>query len=75
MKNLQAKKLIKIIENLGFRQTRIKGSHYMFAHPDGRKASVPVHGKEPIGEGLLNRIIKQDLKMNKKEFAKILEEY
>ena len=75
MKNLQAKKLIKIIEGLGFLHTRIRGSHYMFAHTDGRKASVPVPGKEPIGKGLLNKIIKQDLKMSKKEFVKIAEEY
>lgn len=68
-----AKKLIKIIEALGFRQTRVRGSHFMFVHPDGRKASVPVHGKEPIGEGLLVKIIKKDLKMEKKEFIRLLE--
>ena len=73
MKSVPAKKLIKIIESLGFRQTRIHGSHFMFAHPDGRKTSVPVHGNEPIGEGLLGKIIKKDLKMEKKEFMKLLE--
>ena len=71
MKPVPAKKLIKIIESLGFRQSRVKGSHHMFSHPDGRKASVPVHGNEPIGEGLLNKIIKKDLKMGKKEFLKL----
>ena len=73
MKPIPAKKLIKIIESLGFHRTRIHGSHNMFAHPDGRKTSVPVHGNEPIGEGLLNKIIKKDLKMEKKEFSKLLD--
>lgn len=73
LKPIPAKKLVKIIESLGFNQTRIRGSHFMFSHPDGRKASVPVHGNEPIGEGLLNKIIKKDLKMQKKEFMKLLE--
>lgn len=67
------KKLIKALKELGFEQTRIKGSHYRFAHPDGRKTTVPVHDKEPVGAGLLNKIIKQDLKMSKKEFFKILQ--
>ena len=72
MKPISAKKLIKIIEGLGFKQTRIKGSHYRFVHSDGRKITVPIHGSEPIGEGLLNKIIKKDLRMDKKEFLKLL---
>jgi len=73
LKPIPAKKLIKIIETLGFHQIRVHGSHFMFAHPDGRKTSVPVHGKEPIGEGLLGKIIKKDLKMEKKKFLELLE--
>lgn len=72
MKPVPAKKLIKILKNLGFKHTRVKGSHYMFVHHDGRKTIVPVHGNEPIGEGLLNKIIKKDLKMEKKELLKLL---
>ena len=70
---ISAKKLIKIIENLGFKQTRIKGSHYRFVHSDGRKVTIPVHGNEPLGEGLLNKIIKKDLLLDKKDFFKLLE--
>ncbi len=73
MKPVPAKKLIKIIESMGFQQVRIRGSHFLFSHPDGRKTSVPVHGNEPIWEGLLNKIIKKDLKMQKKEFVELLE--
>jgi len=73
LKPLSAKKLIKVIENLGFKQTRIKGSHYRFVHVDGRKVSIPVHGNEPIGEGLLNKIVKKDLQMEKKDFFILLE--
>ena len=75
MKPVPAKKMLKIVESLGFQFSRIKGSHHRFAHPDGRKATIPVHGNEPIGEGLLNKIIKKDLKMDKKEFLKLLEEF
>lgn len=62
------KELIKLLGELGFERTRITGSHHRFRHPDGRIATVPVHGNEPIGKGLLLRIIKNDLKMEKDEF-------
>ncbi|MCR4369079.1 MAG: type II toxin-antitoxin system HicA family toxin [archaeon] len=74
MKPVSARKLVKLVETLGFKQTRIKGSHFRFVHPDGRKATIPVHGNEPIGESLLNKIIKKDLQMGKKEFFKLLSE-
>ncbi len=67
---LTPKKLIKVLKKLGFVEVRVRGSHHRFIHPDGRKTTVPVHGNEPIGPGLLNKIIKQDLKMRREEFFK-----
>ncbi len=69
-KQVTPKKLIKALEKLGFKETRTKGSHHRFEHADGRKTTIPIHGKEPIGSGLLNKIIKQDLKVDKKTFLK-----
>ncbi len=66
------KKLIKALKNLGFEEIRIRGSHHRFVHADGRKTTVPVHGNEPIGPGLLNKIIKEDLRLKKKEFMGLL---
>ncbi len=66
------KKLFNALKELGFVETRVKGSHHRFVHQDGRKTTVPAHGNEPIGPGLLNKIIKQDLKMKKEEFSKLL---
>ncbi|MFH0714334.1 MAG: type II toxin-antitoxin system HicA family toxin [Candidatus Diapherotrites archaeon] len=62
-----------LLESMGFKHTRTRGSHFRYEHPDGRKTSVPVHGKEPIGPGLLNIIIKRDLRMDKDAFFKLLE--
>jgi predicted RNA binding protein YcfA (HicA-like mRNA interferase family) len=72
-KNVSPKKLIKALEKLGFERTRITGSHHRFVHYDGRKTTVPIHGNEPIGPGLLNKIIRQDLKISKEEFIKIIQ--
>lgn len=70
---IKPKKLIFVLEQLDFVEDRVKGSHHHFRHPDGRKTSIPIHGNEPIGTGLLLKIIKQDLKLSKKEFFKLLE--
>ncbi|PIN84786.1 MAG: hypothetical protein COV47_05625 [Candidatus Diapherotrites archaeon CG11_big_fil_rev_8_21_14_0_20_37_9] len=65
-------KIVKVLEKIGFKETRIRGSHHRFVHPDGRKTTIPIHGNELIGIGLLTKIIKRDLKMEKKEFFKWL---
>jgi predicted RNA binding protein YcfA (HicA-like mRNA interferase family) len=35
------------------------GSHERWIHPDGRGATIPVHGGEEIGPPLFHRILKQ----------------
>ena len=42
----------------GFQVIRIKGSHHVLRHSDGRMTVVPVHGKEEIGPGLLAKILR-----------------
>ena len=72
-KQVTPREIIRVLKELGFLETRITGSHHRFAHADGRKTSIPIHSNEPIGIGLLVKIIKQDLKMEKNEFLKMLE--
>ncbi|PIU21528.1 MAG: hypothetical protein COT15_01815 [Candidatus Diapherotrites archaeon CG08_land_8_20_14_0_20_34_12] len=72
LKAIKADKLIKILKELGFEQTRIEGSHHRLVHPDGRKTTIPIHGNEPIGPGLLLKIIKKDLQITREEFGKLI---
>ena len=69
---LTAKELSKILEKNGFRLLRQKGSHMFFAHPDGRTTLIPNHSGENIDRGLLNKIVKQDLKMSREEFLRYI---
>jgi predicted RNA binding protein YcfA (HicA-like mRNA interferase family) len=69
---LTAKELIKILNKIGFEVIRQKGSHVFIAHPDGRASIVPVHSGETIGRGLLVKIIKEDIKISKKDFLNLL---
>lgn len=52
------KQMIKILEYLGFKEVRQKGSHKFFKHSDRRATLVPVHG-EDLGRGLIRKIISQ----------------
>jgi predicted RNA binding protein YcfA (HicA-like mRNA interferase family) len=70
---ISGKDLIKFLEQEEFIIVRIKGSHYRMKHPDGRVTTVPVHKNEDLPKGLLRKIVREDLKMEMEEFAKLLE--
>jgi len=44
-----------------------------FEHKDGRTTVIPNHPGEKIDRGLLNKIVKQDLNMDRDKFLKIID--
>ena len=62
---------MRIIEREGFEWVKTKGSHRFYVHEDGRTTSVPVHGGQEVGIGLLHPILK-DLKWSVEEFHRQL---
>ena len=65
---LTGKELAKIVERFGFVYSHTTGSHMVYKHPDGRRTTIPHHAGEEIGPGLLNKIIKKDLRITRDEF-------
>ena len=55
---LGGRELVAALERHGFRVVRIRGSHHLLRHADGRTTVVPVHGSETIGPGLLGKILR-----------------
>jgi len=53
---LKPNEVISILERLGFREVRQKGSHKQFRHPDGRRTTVPFHAGRDISPILLRQI-------------------
>jgi predicted RNA binding protein YcfA (HicA-like mRNA interferase family) len=49
--------LVRALQRLGFRVARQTGSHVILDHPDGRFASVPMHGKRDVPVGTLRGIL------------------
>jgi len=68
---LSATELAKILKKIGFKFIRQEGSYMFFRHKDGRTTVIPNHPGEKIGKGLLNKIIKKDIKLSREEFEKI----
>lgn len=55
---LTGKRLIAALSHAGFEVVRVKGSHQVLRHADGRSTVVPVHAGETIGPGLLAAILR-----------------
>lgn len=68
---LSAYEVIRVLNKLGFEETRQRGSHKYFKHPDGRAIVVPFHSGRDIGKGLLRKII-NEIQIEKEEFLKLL---
>ena len=56
---VSGREMCKILEMIGFQKIHQVGSHVRYAHPDGRKTVVPVHGNEELSTGLIKEILKQ----------------
>ncbi len=55
----------------GFAVARVRGSHRILQHPDGRVTVVPIHAGEAIGPGLLLKIL-TDCELTRDQFEKLL---
>ncbi len=63
---------MKALRGRGFVETRRRGSHRRFEHPDGRKTAVPVHKGRDIPRGLLRQIVTIDVGMEMNDFIALL---
>jgi len=68
---LPIRKVIRALENIGFRQIRQKGSHLFMRHPDGRTTLIPIHPGEKIGKGMIRKII-NDAELTRDEWFELI---
>ncbi|MGK7904974.1 MAG: type II toxin-antitoxin system HicA family toxin [Hormoscilla sp.] len=69
--SLTGREVIAALRKVGFEVARVRGSHHILIHSDGRRTIVPVHAGETIGAGLLAQIMR-DCEMNREEFRVLL---
>jgi len=68
---LSGEEICKILNKLGFKEIRQKGSHRYFKHDDGRRTVVPIHPGRKIRRGLLRRII-NEIQLSRNEFIDLV---
>lgn len=66
---LKPREIIALLEILGFKEIRQRGSHKQFRHPDGRCTTVPFHAGRDISPILLRQIAK-DIGLTVEELLK-----
>ncbi|MEM8722155.1 MAG: type II toxin-antitoxin system HicA family toxin [Cyanobacteria bacterium P01_G01_bin.39] len=66
-----AKETISALEKIGFQVVRQKGSHVRMKHKDNRVVTIPVHGNQNLGKGLLRKILR-DTELTVGEFLELL---
>lgn len=58
MKTLSGKDFTKLLEKRGWILKRIKGSHFIYSHPDKIEIiSVPVHKNDDLKRGLQKKLM------------------
>jgi len=67
---LTPREVASILERLGFRQVRQRGSHRQYRHPDGRATTLPFHQGRDIAPTLLRRIC-QDINVPVEQFIEL----
>lgn len=55
---LKPREVVALLEALGFKEVRQRGSHKQFRHIDGRCTTVPVHQGRDISPIILRQIAK-----------------
>ena len=53
-----SRQVISILKRRGFALDRQSGSHAVLIHPDGRRTTVPIHGKRDLGKVILHQIMR-----------------
>lgn len=54
--------VVRALERHGFVLDRVRGSHHVMQHPDGRATTVPVHSGRDLPKGTLRGILR-DVRM------------
>jgi predicted RNA binding protein YcfA (HicA-like mRNA interferase family) len=72
---ISGKDFIKLLLFNVFVVIRINGSHHRLKHPDGRLTTVPVHKNNNLPQGLLRKIIREDLELELEEFLKLYKNF
>ena len=73
IKPLASQRIIRVLEKIGFRIVRQKGSHVIMMNEKGTRVVIPVHPGKDVKPGLVRAIIKE-AGLKREDFLKLLKE-
>jgi predicted RNA binding protein YcfA (HicA-like mRNA interferase family) len=65
------KTMERLLLNLGFKNTRSKGSHFFYRHPDGRTTTIPNHPGRDLSRPLIREILRE-IELTPEQYIKAL---
>lgn len=68
---VSGRELVRALAKAGFEVARVKGSHHILRHPDGRATVVPMQAGEKIGPGLMSKILR-DTELSRDDLIALL---
>ena len=68
---LTAREIIAVLQKVGFSLVRESGSHKIFKHPAGRRATVPYHASKVLHPKTLKSILR-DANLSVEDLEKLL---
>lgn len=66
-----ARKIVKVLESLGFRLVRQSGSHKIYRNKEGKRVTIPYHSGKIIHPKVLKSILK-DADLTVERFREML---
>lgn len=68
---MSGKALLKIFERKSWELVRVRGSHHIMRHPDGRAAVIPIHGNATVHIGIVQNLLRKHLRLSDEEIAEL----
>jgi predicted RNA binding protein YcfA (HicA-like mRNA interferase family) len=69
--SVSGERVVRSLERAEFKVARVRGSHHIMRHPDGRGTTVPVHQGRDVAKGTLRGIL-SDVGMTIEELQRLL---
>ena len=66
------KTMEKVLLHVGFKNTRSKGAHFFYRHPDGRTTTIPNHPGRDLSRPLIRDILRE-IELTPEQFLKELD--
>ncbi len=70
---VDARRMERVLLRLGFVESRQRGSHVFYRHPDGRTTTVPHHAGRDLARPLIREILRE-IDLSPDDYQRLLQD-